>query len=152
MYVCAIVRSIRLGIEESFKWSMQREVFGKLLIQQPVVRQKLAKMVAQTEAVHCWLEQLTYQMNRLSYDEQGTHLAGPLALLKLRSTRVLEYVSDEACQIFGGRAITRTGMGRLVENLRRTSKFPAILAGSEEIMADLGIRQALRKFPPEAHL
>ena len=50
-------------------------------------------------------------------------------------------------QIFGGRAITKTGMGRLVEAHQRTFKYGAILGGSEEIMADLGIRQALRNMP-----
>jgi ABC-type uncharacterized transport system auxiliary subunit len=54
---------------------------------------------------------------------------------------------DQSCQIFGGRAITQTGMGRVVEQFQRSSKFAAILGGSEEIMADLGVRQAMRGFP-----
>jgi alkylation response protein AidB-like acyl-CoA dehydrogenase len=61
-------------------------------------------------------------------------------------------VSDDACQIFGGRAITKTGMGRTVETLQRTYKFSSILGGAEEIMADLGIRQAMKKFPEGARL
>lgn len=86
-------------------------------------------------------------MCNMSYDEQSKKLAGPIALLKLRCTRVSQYVGDEACQIFGGRAITKTGMGRLVEGFQRTIKFGAILGGSEEIMADLGVRQAMKGFP-----
>jgi hypothetical protein len=31
-------------------------------------------------------------------------------------------------------------------------KFSAILGGSEEIMADLGVRQALKKYPEGARL
>jgi hypothetical protein len=57
------------------------------------------------------------------------------------------HVSEQACQIFGGRAITRTGMGRIIEGFQRTIKYPAILGGSEEIMADLGIKQALKNMP-----
>jgi hypothetical protein len=38
-------------------------------------------------------------------------------------------------------------MGRIVENLQRTVKYSAILGGSEEIMADLGIRQAIKDMP-----
>lgn len=34
-------------------------------------------------------------------------------------------------------------MGRVIEGFQRTFKFAAILGGSEEIMADLGIRQAM---------
>jgi alkylation response protein AidB-like acyl-CoA dehydrogenase len=55
--------------------------------------------------------------------------------------------SNSACQIFGGRAITKTGMGRYIEAFQRTFKFAAILGGSEEIMADLGVRMAMKGFP-----
>jgi hypothetical protein len=40
-----------------------------------------------------------------------------------------------------------SGMGRFIEGFQRTYKFGAILGGSEEIMADLGVRQAMRNFP-----
>jgi alkylation response protein AidB-like acyl-CoA dehydrogenase len=83
----------------------------------------------------------------MPYSEQAKRLAGPIALCKLQATRVSYNVSDNACQILGGRAITRTGMGRLVEGFQRTIKYAAILGGSEEIMADLGIKQAIRDMP-----
>lgn len=35
----------RMAVEECFKWANQRQVFGKRLIDQPVIRFKLAKMV-----------------------------------------------------------------------------------------------------------
>jgi hypothetical protein len=38
-------------------------------------------------------------------------------------------------------------MGTIVEKFQRTYKFQAILGGSEEILADLGIRQAMRSMP-----
>ncbi|KAI9275679.1 acyl-CoA dehydrogenase/oxidase [Phascolomyces articulosus] len=142
----------RLAVEECFKWAMQRKVFGKRLIDQPVIRNKLAKMIASVESVHSWVENLTYQMCNMSYMEQALKLAGPLALCKYQCTRMLHDVSDDACQIFGGRAITKTGMGRNIETLQRTYKFTAILGGSEEIMADLGVRQAMKKFPKDARL
>ncbi|KAI9095171.1 acyl-CoA dehydrogenase/oxidase [Phlyctochytrium arcticum] len=150
--VAAVTRSMRLAVEECFKWAQQRIVFGKPLIEQAVIRAKLATMFSEVEAVHNWLENLTYQMTRMDYQEASIKLGGPIALLKLRCTRVAHNVSDEACQIFGGRAITRTGMGRLVEGFQRTYKFAAILGGSEEIMADLGVRQAMRYYPKGAKL
>lgn len=88
-------------------------------------------------------------MTKMSYAEQGRHLAGPLALLKLFATKTGTLVADEACQIFGGRALTQGGMGRFVERFYRANKFGAILGGSEEIMADLGVRQALRSWRPQ---
>ena len=99
-----------------------------------------------------WLESLTFQMTNMSYAEQGEKLAGPLALLKLLATKAATHIADESCQIFGGRALTSSGMGKLVERYWRAVKFGAILGGSEEIMADLGVRQALRTWPAEAKL
>ncbi|KAI9473463.1 MAG: acyl-CoA dehydrogenase/oxidase [Benjaminiella poitrasii] len=144
--------SARLVVEECFKWANQRLVFGKRLVEQPVIRNKLAKMIAGLESVHNWIENLTFQMNNMDYNEQSDKLAGPIALCKYHITRVLHDISDDACQIFGGRAITKTGMGRTIETLQRTYKFSAILGGSEEILADLGVRQALKKFPTGARL
>jgi alkylation response protein AidB-like acyl-CoA dehydrogenase len=145
--VCHVNRYSRLILEECFKWANQRVVFGQKLIEQPVIRQKLAHMVSQVESVQNWLENITYQMTKMSHKEQTIKLGGPIALLKLLCTRVAHYVSDEACQIFGGRAITKTGMGRMIEGFQRTYKFGAILGGSEEIMADLGIRMTMKGFP-----
>jgi alkylation response protein AidB-like acyl-CoA dehydrogenase len=145
--VAGVNRASRLIIEECFKWATQRIVFGKPLIEQPVIRQKIAKLVSHVEGVQCWLEAITFQMQKMTHAEQAKRLAGPIALLKLFSTRVANDVSDEACQIFGGRAITATGMGQVVERFQRSVKFGAILGGSEEIMADLGVRQAMRAMP-----
>lgn len=140
-------RASRLVVEECFKWAHQREVFGKPLVEQPVIRAKLARIASLVEGVHAWLEAVTHQMRSMSHEEQAAKLAGPIALLKHLCTRCAGEVMDEACQIFGGRAITATGMGQIVERFQRSAKFAAILGGSEEIMADLGVRQAMRAMP-----
>merc|ERR1712065_54142 len=90
MIIAYIIQAMRGVIEECFKWTNQRMAFGKPLISQPVIRQKLAKMVSELESVSAWFEALTYQMNKLSYDEQSAKLAGQMSLLKFRSTRVAE--------------------------------------------------------------
>jgi len=118
------------------------------LIAQPVIREKLAHMISEVESVSAWLEQIAYMMMKMPYSEQVTHLSGSIALLKLRATRVQLHVTEQACQIFGGRAITRTGMGHIIERLQRSVKFTAILGGSEEILADLAIRQVSKAIPP----
>jgi len=123
----AVIRNARTVIEECFKWVNQRYVFGKKLGDQAVIRNKLAHMVSQLESVHSWHENITYQMCNMPHAEQARKLAGPIALCKLQATRVAYYISDEACQIFGGRAITKTGMGRIIEGFQRTIKYPAIL-------------------------
>lgn len=150
MIVVGVNRASRLLVEECFKWAMQRMVFGQPLLAQPVIRNKLAHMLAQVEAVQNFIENITHQMNNMSHSDQVKYLAGPIALLKLQSTRTAQFIEDESCQIFGGRAITRTGMGQIIERFQRASKFGAILGGSEEIMADLGVRQAMKHFPKTA--
>ncbi|KAI8995726.1 acyl-CoA dehydrogenase/oxidase [Gaertneriomyces semiglobifer] len=149
--VVGATRAARLVTEECFKWANQRMVFGKKLLEQPVIRFKLAEMLAGVESLQGYLETTTYQMTQLSYKDQAIHLAGPLGLLKYQATRMTQRVSDNAVQIFGGRAITRTGMGRVIESFQRSNKFGAILGGAEEIMADLAVRQAMKNFP-EARL
>lgn len=141
---CGVMGAMRMIVEECMKWSNQRQVFGKSLISQPVIRNKLAHMISSMEALQAWTELVTYQMNTLSHKEQTRLLAGPIALLKLRTTRVSFLISDEACQIFGGRAITPQGMGGMIERYHKSVKYGAILGGSEEIMADLGLKQAMK--------
>jgi alkylation response protein AidB-like acyl-CoA dehydrogenase len=53
-----------------------------------------------------------------SYKEQAKRLAGPVALLKMYATQTAQDTARDAAQIFGGRGITRTGMGRFVERVR----------------------------------
>jgi alkylation response protein AidB-like acyl-CoA dehydrogenase len=147
-----VLRGTRRMVEECFKWAHQRETFGDKLSDKPVIRAKLARMAAAVDAAHAWLEALTFQMTRMSYEQQVQQLAGPIALHKLLTTRTATMVADESAQIFGGRALTQTGMGRYCERFWRGVKFGAILGGSEEIMADLGIKQALRGYPQHARL
>eukprot|EP00658_Telonema_sp_P-2_P004639 TRINITY_DN11720_c0_g1_i1.p1 TRINITY_DN11720_c0_g1~~TRINITY_DN11720_c0_g1_i1.p1 ORF type:complete len:295 (+),score=86.72 TRINITY_DN11720_c0_g1_i1:201-1085(+) len=152
-FIVAMVLALqRILLEECFKWCNQRKVFGASLMTQPVIREKLARMVGSVEAAYSWLEAITFQMCRMDFKTQQTELGGPIALLKYQTTRVSHLVADDAVQIFGGRAITATGMGKVVERFQRTYKFGSILGGSEEIMADLGIRQSMRSFPKNAKL
>lgn len=58
LIVCGIVRASRMVVEECFKWANQRKVFGKKLIEQPVIRWKLANMVSQLESVQSKLCEL----------------------------------------------------------------------------------------------
>lgn len=151
MMSCMVTRWSRTVLEECLKWSHQRIVFGKPLISQPVIRQKLAKMIALVEASQSWLESVTHQMNSMSYEQQSQLLSGPIGLLKFYCTRCAHEIADEATNIFGGRGLTQSGMGRVVEMFHRTYKFDAILGGTEEILADLGVRQAM-KFMPKSRL
>ncbi|KAF2728252.1 acyl-CoA dehydrogenase family protein [Polyplosphaeria fusca] len=147
MMCCAVIRQSRTVVEECLKWCNQRIVFGKKLIEQPAIRQKLATMISLIEANQAWLESIAFQMSHMSYAQQSKLLGGPIGLLKSYSTRSAHEIADAAVNIFGGRGLTQTGMGRVVEQFHRTYKFDAILGGTEEILADLGVRQAYKDFP-----
>jgi alkylation response protein AidB-like acyl-CoA dehydrogenase len=120
-------------------------VFGKKLIDQPVIRNKLGHMIRQVEATHSWLESTLYQVNTLPAQVQPSRLGGPIALLKAQSTQTFEFCAREAAQIFGGLSYTRGGQGEKIERLYREVRAYAIPGGSEEIMLDLGVRQAMKQ-------
>jgi len=152
MMCCISVRAQRLIVEECLKWAQQRQVFGKPLNAQAVIRSKLAQMISRIEACQNWLETITYQMNNMSYKEQSDKLAGPIGLLKQYVTRTARETAEDATQIFGGRSLTVTGMGKYIENYHRCSGFDSILGGVEDVLGDLGVRQAMRKMPKNVRL
>ncbi|KAJ7472310.1 acyl-CoA dehydrogenase/oxidase [Mycena galericulata] len=152
MVTCTALAAQRVVVEECMKWASQRIVFGKPLTSQAVIRAKLAAMISRVEAGQNWLEHITFQMNNMSYAEMSSKLAGPIGLLKQFVSRSGQDIATDSTQVFGGRALTVTGMGKVIENFHRTSAFDAILAGAEDVMADLGVRQAMKKMPSTARL
>jgi alkylation response protein AidB-like acyl-CoA dehydrogenase len=90
--------------------------------------------------------------------------------LKSYSTSSAQETARDAVQIFGGRGITMSGMGKFIEHVRahpsgdglinsdsfsqyhRTITFDALLGGAEDVLSDLGVRQALRGMPKDARL
>ncbi|KAH9856491.1 acyl-CoA dehydrogenase NM domain-like protein [Lenzites betulinus] len=149
---CGAARHMRFVVEECLKWVNQRKAFGKPLHSQAVIRAKLADMIAKTEAAQHWLENVTYQMQHMDYKQQAQLLAGPIGLLKMFITRSAQDVARDAVQIFGGRGITKTGMGKHIEHYHRTVPFDAILGGAEDVLGDLGVRQAIKAMPKSVKL
>ena len=138
------LRFSRVCYEESVKYAHKRKTFGKRLIDHPVIRLKLAHMARQIEASYNWLENLVYQCMQMDETEAMLKLGGAIAGLKAQSTTTFEFCAREASQIFGGLSYSRGGQGAKVERLYRDVRAYAIPGGSEEIMLDLSIRQALR--------
>merc|ERR1719373_1429328 len=93
------------------------------------------------EATQAWLENITYQMNTMSKDEQNLRLGGHIALLKVQSSKAAEFCAREALQVFGGAGYTRNGHGEKVERIYREVRAYAIPGGSEEIMLNLAASQ-----------
>lgn len=132
---------------ECLQFASQRIVSGKPISSLPVIRAKLARMISLTEAMQAWLESITDQMCQMSYEQQSDILGGPIGLLKAFCTQSAGEIAVMAVNIFGGRGLTQGGMGKLVEQYHRTIAFDRILGGTEEVLMDLGVRQAMKKMP-----
>jgi alkylation response protein AidB-like acyl-CoA dehydrogenase len=143
--VVQINRFARICYEDAFQYAHKRKTFGQRLIDHPVIRQKLGHMTRQVETTHSWLETITYQLKSMSREEAAVKLSGSIALLKVQATRTMEFCAREAMQIFGGIAYTRGGQGERVERLYREVRAYAIGGGSEEILLDFGVRQAMKR-------
>ena len=123
-------RFARVCLEEAMRYSFKRRTFGKLLIEHPVIRLKLAHMARQVEASHALMESITYQLTQMNFEEAVRVLGGPIALAKAQVTTVYEYCAREASQIFGGLSYTRGGQGEKVERLYREVRGFAIPASA----------------------
>src|SRR6201996_2492397 len=69
-----VTRQSRVALSAAFEYVMKREAFGKALIEQPVVRHRLAKAGAELETQWAWVEQFVYQMTKLTKSKADAEL------------------------------------------------------------------------------
>lgn len=118
--------------EEALAYARERETFGKPLIRNQVIRHKLVDMRTRLEAVKANLDQLTWRVSRKQMP------VAEVCMLKNLACTSLEWIANEAVQIFGGAAYLR---GAKVERIYRETKVLTIGGGSLEVMKDLAARQ-----------
>jgi len=111
-----VTRAARVALSSAFEYVLKREAFGKPLIDQPVVRHRLAKCGAELESLSAWVEQFVYQMAHMKKEDADRHLGGLTALAKARAGMVFDECARTAVLLFGGNGYTRTGQGELVES------------------------------------
>lgn len=134
----------RICVGQAMAWARKREAFGKTLIEQPVVRNKLANAGRQIEALQSWTEQIVYEVGQLDHGKGKSELGGTTALLKAQSGMTLKYVADESQKILGGLGMTKTGPGAEIEAITRRVPILVIPGGAEDVMLDLGAKEALK--------
>jgi len=137
---CSGTRQSRICFEQAFKYALTRKTFGKRLVDHQIIRFKLAEMARQVESLQDSVDRVAYQFSKGIPDSQ---MGGACALLKVNTSRTLEFCAREASQIFGGAAVVKEGKGMIVERLYREVRATAIPGGSEEILLDFAIRQAI---------
>eukprot|EP00913_Durusdinium_trenchii_P030975 g29012.t1 len=119
----AACRMSRCCLEDAIRFARVRKTFGKPLVQQQVIRHKMAEMARLILSTHGFLASVTETM---AGDDYG-QLAGKVALAK----------------ILGGRSYLRGNhIGGRIERSYREVRVYAIGGGSEEIMLDLAARAA----------
>lgn len=129
-------------------------------------------MIILSIGVQNWLENVTYQMCNMSYKQQASKLAGyvaclhsftshsnshalvlpvpfrQIAFLKSYATSSAQETARDAVQVFGGRGITRTGMGRHIEHVRAPSSLSRVftdLPASSPVPPDNSFRRSPRR-------
>ncbi|GAA5878916.1 hypothetical protein JCM16303_007228 [Sporobolomyces ruberrimus] len=137
-------RFARICLEESVKYASKRKTFGKLLIDHPVIRAKIANMAQRIESTHAWLESIIYQTQTQDADTLTLRGGGTMALLKAQATDTFEYCAREATQIFGGLSYSKGGQGEKIERLYREVLAYSIPGGAVDIMKDIGVRQSVK--------
>ncbi|KAL2353890.1 acyl-CoA dehydrogenase [Cryomyces antarcticus] len=145
-------RQARVALAAAFAYCLKREAFGKTLMDQPVVRHRLAKCGAELESQWAWVEQFVYQMTKLPKTDADVELGGLTALAKAQAGRVLDECARCAVLLFGGNGYTRTGQGELAERIYREVPGIRIPGGSEDVMMDLAVRQLVKNYQNKTKL
>jgi acyl-CoA dehydrogenase len=144
-----VTRQARVALSTAFAYCMKREAFGKTLMDQPVVRHRLAKAGGELETMWAFVEQLLYQLANMPKDEADRQLGGVTALAKAKSAMVLNECAQCAVLLFGGAGFTKQGQGELAEAILRDVPGARIPGGSEDVLLDLSVRQLVKLYKAE---
>lgn len=147
-----VVRQCRTALSAAFEYVMKREAFGKTLMDNPVVRHRLAGAGAQLEAYQAWIDQLAYQAQNMSKAEADLKLGGAIAMAKALGGRIFDECASVSILLFGGNGYTRSGQGELIEKIYREVPGMRIPGGSEDVLLDLSIRQLVKIYQLQTQL
>ena len=126
---------MQAAVRDTLAYTSQRKVFGKPVAEQELARQMIGRMAVRLHASR----RLSYAAARL-VDAGGGQVEASLA--KLYASRMAEYVTRDAMQLFGGMGYgEETDVSRYFVDAR----VLAIFEGAEEVLALRVIGRALER-------
>jgi alkylation response protein AidB-like acyl-CoA dehydrogenase len=139
-------RFSRMCLQLSIEYTRWRKAFGKKLIDQPVVRHRIAEMAREVETTHAFLEGLAYRLVQAEKNDGDwfdllLRIGAEAALAKVQATKTFEHCARTAAHLQGGNAYVK---GNRIESLYRHVLSLAIPGGSEDVMIDYAARLALK--------
>jgi alkylation response protein AidB-like acyl-CoA dehydrogenase len=133
-------RRARNCLSVALDYAHDRHTFGQPLIAHQIMRHKFSTMARYIESHYAWIEQLAYHVKVRGWTDE---LASRIALAKIHGGRLLELSNREAQQVLGGAGYQKGGVGGVIEQTSRDLRMLVVGGGSEEILADLAVRQEL---------
>lgn len=135
------IAGISLGIaqacvDQSFKYALEREQFGKPIGEFQMIQKMLAEMASETEMMRHFLYNICYEW------DQGRVSNTAASMVKLQLPKMATKIALDAIQLHGGYGYSREFA---VERLMRDNKLNEIGAGTNEVMIMIIAKNMLKE-------